>query len=96
VGALVPVGVKKPVLPLNLVGARINYDEAQTNAATKSEVTAMRAGRPFTVSRSVQLDFTTDCCEGFNPGAGGIWARTGNIHSYSASLTIRFTPLAST
>ena len=96
VGALVLVGVKKPVLPLNLVGARINYDEAQTNAATKSEVTAMRAGRPFTVSRSVQLDFTTDCCEGFNPGAGGIWARTGNIHSYSASLTIRFTPLAST
>jgi hypothetical protein len=52
----------------------------------------MRAGRAFTVSRSVELDFTTPCCEGFNPGEGGIWARTGNIHSYKASLTIRFTP----
>lgn len=92
VGALVLVGVREAVLPLNLVGYRINYDEAQTNAATTAEVNAMRAGRAFTVSRSVDLDFTTPCCEGFNPGHGGIWARTGNIHSYKASLTIRFTP----
>jgi len=92
VGALVLVGVGKPVLPLNLVGYRINYDEAETSAATTAEVSAMRAGRAFTVSRSVELDFTTTCCEGFNPGEGGIWARTRNIHSYKASLTIRFTP----
>lgn len=93
VGALVLVGVKKPVLPLNLVGYRVNYDEAQTNAATLAEVDAMRAGRAFTVNRRVDLNFTTPCCEGFNnPGAGGIWARTANIHRYIASLTISFNP----
>jgi plastocyanin len=91
VGALVLVGVKKPVLPLNLVGYRVNYDEAQTNAATSAEVRAIRAGRPFTVNRRVDLNFTTDCCEGWAP-AGGIWARTGNIHRYIASLTISFKP----
>ena len=93
VGALVLVGVKKPVLPLNLVGYRVNYDEALTNAATLAEVDAMRAGRAFTVNRRVDLNFTTPCCEGFNnPGAGGIWARTANIHRYIASLTISFKP----
>jgi len=45
VGALVLVGVKKSVLPLNLVGYRVNYDEPLTNAATLAEVHAMRAGR---------------------------------------------------
>jgi len=92
VGALVLVGVKKSVLPLNLVGYRVNYDEALTNAATPAEVHAMRAGRAFTVNRRVDLNFTTPCCEGFNPGAGGIWARTANIHRYIASLTISFKP----
>ncbi len=92
VGALALVGVKKPVLPLNLVGYRVNYDEALTDAATLAEVHAMRAGRAFTVNRRVDLNFTTPCCEGFNPGAGGIWARTANIHRYIASLTISFKP----
>jgi plastocyanin len=92
VGALVLIGVKKPVLPLNLVGYRVDYDEGQTNAATLAEVEAMRAGRAFTVARRVDLNFTTPCCEGFNPGRGGIWARIGNIHRYIASLTITFTP----
>lgn len=92
VGALVLVGVKNPVLPLNLVGNRVDYDEGQTNAATLTEVQAMRAGRAFTVARRVDLNFTTPCCEGFNPGPGGIWARIGNIHRYIASLTITFTP----
>ena len=92
VGALVLVGVKVLVLPLNLVAYRVDYDEAQTNSATFSEVSAIRAGRAFTVSRRVDLNFTTPCCEGFNPGLGGAWARIGNIHHYTASLTIRFTP----
>ena len=91
VGALVLVGVKKSVLPLNLVGYRVNYDEALTNAATLAEVQAMRAGRAFTVNRRVDLNFTTDCCEGWAP-IGGNWARTANIHRYIASLTISFKP----
>ena len=91
VGALVLVGVKNPVLPLNLVGYRVDYDEGQTNAATLAEVDAMRAGRAFTVSRRVDLNFTTPCCEGFNPD-GGVWARIGNIHRYIASLSITFKP----
>lgn len=92
VGALVLVGVKKSVLPLNLVGYRVNYDEALTNPATLAEVHAMRAGRAFRVNRRVDLNFTTPCCEGFNPGAGGIWGRIANIHRYIASLTISFKP----
>jgi hypothetical protein len=92
VGALVLVGVGKPVLPLNLVGYRVNYDEGETNAVTSSELRSMRAGRAFTMSRRVNLNFTTPCCEGFNPNPGGVWARIGNIHRYVAAMTISFTP----
>jgi plastocyanin len=92
VGALVLVGVGKPLLPLNLVGDRVNYDEGQTNALTSSELRSMRAGRAFTTSRRVDLNFTTPCCEGFNPNPGGVWARIANIHRYVASMTISFTP----
>jgi plastocyanin len=92
-GALVLVGAGSAVLPLNLGDDEgVAYDSAQTDPATRPEVSAMRAGRAFTVNRSVDLNFTTPCCEGFNPGSGGIWANTGTIRSYTASLTIRFTP----
>ncbi len=91
--ALNLVGAGSAVLPLNLGDDEgVAYDSAQTDAATKSEVSAMRAGRAFTVNRSVDLSFTTPCCEGFNPGSGGVWANTGTIRSYAASLTILFTP----
>jgi plastocyanin len=93
IGALVLVGVKYPdVLPLDLIGYRVDYDEGLTSTALPSEVRAMRAGRAFEVVREVKLDFTTPCCEGFNPGPGGVYARVANIHHYSALLTIRFTP----
>jgi len=92
IGALALVGVKGFVLPLNVVGSQMNYDEGQTNAVTFAEVHALRAGHAFMVNRRVELNFTTPCCEGFNPGSGGVWARTANIHRYTASLTIRFTP----
>ena len=93
--ALVLVGDGPVVLPLNLGDDEgVAYDSAQTDLATKAEVTAMRSGAAFTVTRSVDLNFTTPCCEGFNPGSGGSWANTGTIRSYAASLTIRFTPLS--
>ncbi len=92
IGALALVGVNGFVLPLNVIGSQIDYDEGITNSAMPAEVEALRAGRAFTVSRRVELDFTTPCCEGFNPGPGGVWARIANIHSYNASLTISFTP----
>lgn len=93
VGALALVGVKGSVLPLNLGGFRVDYDEGETGPATTHEVNAIRAGRAFTVSRHVNLDFTTPCCEGFNPGSGGVFARIANIHHYTARLTIHFTPV---
>jgi len=94
-GALVLVGVKSSVLlPLNLVGEQgVAYDSARTDGATSAEVGAMRAGRAFTVARRVVLNFTTSCCEGFNGGSGGTWANTGTVRRYTASLTIRFTPI---
>jgi plastocyanin len=92
--ALGLVGAGSVVLPLNLGDDEgVAYDSAQTDSATKSEVSAMRAGLAFTVARSAHLNFTTPWCEGFNPGSGGSWANTGTIRSYAASLTIRFTPL---
>jgi plastocyanin len=92
IGALTLVGVNGFVLPLNLVGNQVNYEEGETDSARVGEVNAIRAGRAFVVARRIELNFTTPCCEGFNPGAGGVWARTANIHRYSASLTISFTP----
>lgn len=92
VGSLALVGVKEPVLPLNLVAYRVDYDEALTSPATPAEVRALRAGRAFTVSRGETLDFTTPCCEGFNPGSGGVLVRTANIDHFTASLTISFSP----
>jgi hypothetical protein len=91
VGALALVGVSGFVLPVNLVGSTVIYDEGNTSPATFDEVSAMRAGHDFTVNRRVLLRFTTACCEGFNPSTGGTWSRIGNIHRYDATLSIRFT-----
>jgi plastocyanin len=94
VGALVLVGVGKAVLPVNLVGYRVSYDEFTTSRVTTAEVGRIRSGRAFTITRSVSLSFTTPCCDGFaSPTVGGVYARVGAIHSYKVSLTIRFTPI---
>jgi plastocyanin len=91
-GALVLVGVKGPYpLPLNVVGYQVNYDEAATAQVTPADVAALRAGRAFTVNFSVTLHFTTPCCDGFDTPEG-LPAVIGAIHSYTASLSIHFTP----
>ncbi|MGO8875469.1 MAG: hypothetical protein ACLQNG_06860 [Acidimicrobiales bacterium] len=89
--ALSLVGVGPLVLlPLNVgVDEGVAYDSAQTDAATMSEVSALRAGRALTVSRRIQLNFTTSCCDGFHPGDG--LARIATIRRFTGSLTIRFT-----
>ena len=64
--------------------------DEQTNAATNSEVRALRSGRGFTVKRRVDFAFTTDCCEGSNTvleasGDGPAPSTASPAHSRSAS-----------
>ena len=92
--ALGLVGVGPLVtLPLNLgADEGVAYDSAWTDAATSSEVSALRGGGAFTVSRRIELNFTTPCCDGFDANPGGLWARIATIRRFTASLAIRFTP----
>ena len=89
--ALVLVGAGSVVLPLNLGDDEgVAYNSAQTDSATKSEVSAMRAGHAFTVERSVDLNFTTPCCEGFNPDPavrGQILGRSAGTRPRSQSAS---------
>ncbi|HMD91416.1 MAG TPA: hypothetical protein VKG80_02130 [Trebonia sp.] len=78
-------------LPLNVVGYRVNYDEATTGKLPPADVQALRAGRAFTVTFGVTLHFTTPCCDGFGTPEG-LPAVIGAIHTYTASLSIHFTP----
>lgn len=92
VGALTLVGVTGfTPLPLNVVGYRVDYDEATTAKLPPADVQALRAGRGFTVTFRVILHFTTPCCDGFATPEG-LPVVIGAIHSYTASLSIRFTP----
>ena len=90
-GALGLVGIELDRMPLNPSGFRLDYDEGQTSPATRAELRALRSGRSFTVRRSYELHFTTDCCNGFNPGRGGVLARVGGVFDTSVKLAIRFT-----
>ncbi len=91
-GALTLVGVTGfTPLPLNVVGYQVFYDEATTAKLPLADVQALRAGRAFSVQFSVTLHFTTPCCDGF-PTPEGLPDVIGAIHSYTASLSIRFTP----
>jgi plastocyanin len=92
VGALVLVGVGGfTPLPLNVVGYKVNYDEGTTAKLAPADVQALRAGRAFTVTFGVTLHFTTPCCDGFDTPEG-LPAVIGAIHSYTAGLSIQFTP----
>jgi plastocyanin len=91
VGALGLVG---DVLPVNVIGYRVNYDEVATSRVTAAEIRAIRSGRAFTITRSERLYFTTQCCDAFNSGSGGIPAGIGAIHSFTASFVLRFTPIS--
>jgi len=92
VGALALVGVSGfAALPLNVVGYRVNYDEATTGKLSPADVAALRAGRAFTVTFGETLHFTTPCCDAFETPEG-VFAVIGAIHTYKAALTIHFTP----
>ena len=91
IGALALVGVKGFALPVNVVGNRVNYDEAETSKLTVPDVKALRSGRAFTLDFSVTLHFTTPCCDGYDTPQG-LPAVIAAIHDYTASLSIHFTP----
>jgi plastocyanin len=91
IGALSLVGVSGFVLPVNVVGYRVNYDEAVSSKLTAPDVKALRSGRAFNLDFSVTLDFTTPCCDAYDTPQGDP-AVIAAIHHYTASLSIHFTP----
>jgi hypothetical protein len=78
--------------PLNLVPAQLAYDSGNTSPATRSEVGALRAGRAVTIERSIRLNFTADCCNGWSPPGRGVLARIGARFRVRATLRVRLTP----
>lgn len=92
IGALAVAGVDPSSLPLAVVGSALADESASTSPATVAEVRALRTGRAVTIRRAYDLHFTTDCCEGYNPGPGGAAARVGGVHASRATLTVRLTP----
>lgn len=85
------VGLDPLKLPIGLTGNRILFTMVQARA-TPGEVARLRAGRSVSVTRAFRLRYTTDCCTGWNPGAGGIYARVGAIQEARAKLTITLAP----
>lgn len=85
------VGLDPLDLPIGLSGNRILFTSVQARA-TPGEVARLRAGRTVRVVRAFALRYTTDCCTGWNPGAGGIYVRVGAIQEARARLTITLEP----
>jgi plastocyanin len=89
--ALTPLDVPFGKLPLELRGwDRVPYDTGST-AATRTEIERLRRGLPVRVERNIDLAYTTDCCQGFNPRKDqpvGTWAGTGAVFHFRAKLVI--------
>lgn len=85
------VGLDALDLPIGLTGNRVLFTDVQARA-TAAELARLRAGRSVRVVRAFRLRYTTDCCTGWNPGAGGIYARVGAVQLARAKLTITLSP----
>jgi plastocyanin len=79
--------------PLNLAGGdKLAWDLGNTSPATTAEVRALRAGRAVTITRSLLLNFTADCCNGWAPRDRGVLARIGAKWRVRASLRVKLVP----
>lgn len=88
------VGLDADALPFDPgAGAALLYDAGRTSPVTPAEARALRGGRPVTISRAIELHFTTDCCTGWTePGKPTTYVRVGARFDVLGRATIRLTP----
>jgi plastocyanin len=95
-GGLATAGVNLSSFPLalNVVADRLAWDEGNTSPATRAEANALRAGRAVTIRRRVDLDFTADCCNFWNPDVARylVFNRNGAVFHVRGALTIALRP----
>lgn len=88
------VGLDTDLLPWDPgAGDALLYDHGRTDPVTLAEARALRSGRAVTITRSLELRFTTDCCLEWNEeGKPGTYVRVGARHVALGKVTIRLRP----
>jgi plastocyanin len=88
------VGLNTDLLPWDPgAGSELLYDHGRTDPATQAETRALREGRAVTITRSLEVRFTTDCClEWHEEGKPGTYVRVGAQHVALGKVTITFVP----
>jgi hypothetical protein len=88
------VGLDADALPFDPgAGDALLYDAGRTSPVTLAEARALRNGRPVTITRSIELHFTTDCCTGWTePDKPTTYLRVGARFDVFGRATIRLTP----
>lgn len=95
IGGLALTNVDPNALPFSVTATSNMWDSVSTDPLTRAEVTRLRGGRRLKVRRSLALNFTTDCCMGFNPRTTdpiGVWVRTGVVMKTSGDVTLTLRP----
>ncbi|HEX8690486.1 MAG TPA: hypothetical protein VF729_09625, partial [Solirubrobacterales bacterium] len=88
------VGLDADLLPWDPgAGSELLYDHGRTSPLTAAEARRLREGRPVTIERSFELQFTADCClEWHEPDKPGTYVRVGARHEARGRVTIRLVP----
>lgn len=88
------VGLDPDLLPFDPgAGEELLYDAGRTSPVTVAEARALRDGRRVTITRAIELHFTTDCCTGWtDPAKPGTYVRVGARFDVLGRATIRLTP----
>jgi plastocyanin len=94
VGNLVLMHVKNEDLPLWLVGSRVAFDDGAAGPLTKAEVQTIRSGKSVHIVRTLELNYTTPCCDAVNPRTSqpfGVLGRIGSVMQVKAKFDVRLT-----
>jgi hypothetical protein len=88
------VGLDADDLPFDPgAGVELLDDAGRTSPVTLAEARALRDGRPVTITRAIELHFTTDCCTGWTEaGKPTTYVRVGARFDVFGRATIRLTP----
>ena len=86
--------LKPDTLPFDPGGGNpLLYDAGRTGFLTPGDVRALRRGRSLTVTRSLELHFTKDCCfEWHEPDKEGTYVRAGAHFDVFGKVTINLRP----
>src|SRR4051794_11032268 len=90
-GILQSLGAPGTSLPVNLDDAGFSYSSISTTPSTTLEVRGIRAGHHIRVVRQMNLQFTTGCCDGYQP-QGEADTRVGTVHTVTARLVLSLRP----